>query len=175
MGKTINHCAICHTEISEGADVCSPRCAVKYWDHHFPGRRTRRAAAKLARQVGFRSMAEVRFALELMAKRSLKVEYEPEALIYTPPVKQHKYWPDWKITRKDGSYFYIEYKGRLDLQTRKKMLAVKHAYPDLDLRFVFEKPYNKIRKGSPTRYCDWALKHGFKWANNCLPKGWLKK
>ena len=166
-------CAICKKQIEAPAIVCSPRCAIKYWDHKFPRRRTRREAAKLARSVGFRSMAEVRFSEMLRQKRSLKVEYEPDAFTWHP--KPRKYVPDFKITRPNGTSFYVEYKGRLTTDNRTKMLGIKKEHPDLDLRIVFEKPHNKISKGSKTRYCDWALKHGFPWADNCLPKGWMKK
>jgi hypothetical protein len=54
------------------------------------------------------------------------------------------------------------------------MRAVKAANPDLDVRFVFQTPYNKIYKGSKTTYAKWAEKHGFLWcAFHSIPIEWL--
>jgi len=54
------------------------------------------------------------------------------------------------------------------------MKAVKAANPDLDIRFVFQTPYNKIYKGSKTTYAKWADKHGFPWcAFHSIPIEWL--
>jgi len=39
---------------------------------------------------------------------------------------------------------------------------------------VFQKANNKIRKGSKTTYGKWADDNGFKWADNTIPKEWLK-
>ena len=55
------------------------------------------------------------------------------------------------------------------------MKAVKKSNPDLDIRFVFQAPYNKIYKGSKTTYAKWAERHDFKWCSyQSIPIDWLK-
>jgi hypothetical protein len=54
------------------------------------------------------------------------------------------------------------------------MLAVKKSNPELDIRFVFQAPYNKINKGSKTTYAKWADKYGFPWCSySTIPLTWL--
>lgn len=57
----------------------------------------------------------------------------------------------------------FETKGRLVADDRKKLIRVKESHPDYRIILVFERPNNKIRKGSPTTYSDWATKNGFEW------------
>ena len=45
-----------------------------------------------------------------------------------------------------------------------KMLWVKEQHPDKQFYMLFMNANNKIRKGSPTTYGDWATKKGFIWA-----------
>jgi hypothetical protein len=69
---------------------------------------------------------------------------------------------------------YLEVKGRLTVEDRRKMLAVKKSNPELDIRFVFQAPYNKINKGSKTTYAKWAEKYGFLWCSySTIPLTWL--
>ena len=54
------------------------------------------------------------------------------------------------------------------------MLAVKRDNPDLDIRFVFQKPFLTIYKGSKTTYAQWCEKHGFPWCSFYdLPIEWI--
>ncbi|MDM8214760.1 endonuclease [Desulfovibrio piger] len=55
----------------------------------------------------------------------------------------------------------IEVKRRFPEEDREKMLAVKRAYPDLDLRLVFDRPNSPLRRGGKTTCADWARKNGF--------------
>ena len=84
-----------------------------------------------------------------------------------------KYTPDWIIIT-PTTEFFIEFKGVLDGATRKKMKLIKKQHPELDIRFVFEQASNKIMKTSKTTYGMWADQWGFPWADNELPKEWLK-
>lgn len=103
-----------------------------------------------------------------LKKRKVRFEYEPVKLPY---VLERSYIPDFYISDKA---IYIEAKGKLDADTRAKMLAVKKAHPDLDIRFVFMRASNKLSKASKQTYGDWATKNGFQWADGDIPEEWLK-
>jgi hypothetical protein len=123
--------------------------------------------------VGKRSMGEVKFEAEFIeGKRGFTTDYEPDTFQYTVE-ETRSYTPDFRIQTRSGKTFYIEYKGVLDLETRKKMVRVRDQHPELDVRFVFQKAGNKIRKGSPTSYSKWCDQNGFQWADNKIPREWL--
>jgi hypothetical protein len=114
----------------------------------------------------FRSGLEEKVAALL---KSLKVPYEYEncKLAY---VLQCNYIPDFLLP----NGIFLEVKGRLTSEDRRKMLAVKKSNPDLDIRFVFQAPFNKLYKGSKTTYAKWAEKHGFPWTSyTTIPIEWL--
>ena len=75
-------------------------------------------------------------------------------------------------------YFLIMYiwkpKGYWAPADRRKILAVKKDNPDMDLRMVFQAPYNKINKNSKTTYAMWCEKHDIPWtAYHDIPIDWL--
>lgn len=88
---------------------------------------------------------------------SLDYKYEETRLRYTIPAAERTYLPDFEFPNK----IIIEVKGKLDLETRRKMLLVKEHNPDRDIRFVFHRN-NLLRKRGKLRYSDWAKRHGFK-------------
>ena len=169
-------CRICKTKFEpmhKTSKVCSCTCAVKYYDTKIT-KKGKKASREVARMVGMRSMGEVRFYAEnIEGKQTFTTKYEPDSYTYTVE-ETRTYTPDFKIKTKSGKVFYIEYKGVLDLETRKKMVRVRDQHPKLDIRFVFQKAGNKIRKGSKTTYGMWATKNNFKWADNTIPARWLK-
>lgn len=124
---------------------------------------------------------KVRSGFELKIKqdlteRKVDFEYESEVFEYTIPESKHKYTPDFVIKRKGKrkKTLYLEAKGLLDSDARKKMVLVKAQHPDKDIRFLFQRD-NPIRKGSKTKYSDWATKNGFEFAvGSEVPKEWLK-
>ena len=59
-------------------------------------------------------------------------EYESEKLSY---VIEAKYIPDLKVGND-----YVEAKGYFPSDQRRKMKAVKKAYPELDIRIIFQNP-----------------------------------
>ena len=100
---------------------------------------------------------------------STGVDYEYEST-KVPYVLTCNYTPDFDL--KNG--VMLEAKGHLSPDDRRKMLAVKKQHPELDIRFVFQAPYNKIYKGSRTTYAKWAEKHGFPWTHfKSIPDEWL--
>lgn len=106
----------------------------------------------------------------LKGRSKLKVAYEEDSFPY---YLVRKYIPDFSITFKDGRVMYIEAKGWLRSEDRSKMIAVKKANPDLDIRMLFQND-NKLNKNSKSRYSDWALKNGFPFAFKHVPQEWLQ-
>jgi hypothetical protein len=100
-------------------------------------------------------------------------DYETEKLKYTVPARNATYTPDFILDKK----IYIETKGWLrSASERQKMVLVKQAHPDKDIRLVFQNAQNKIYKGSPTTYAKWAEDHGFPWADHGkIPEEWIKE
>lgn len=112
----------------------------------------------------YRSGFESDLAKDL-GKSKIRFEYETLKLSYT---LKKTYTPDFILP----NGVIVEAKGVLDPDTRQKMLAVKTQHPSLDIRLVFQNANNKLRKGSNTRYWQWAEKNGFPWADKRIPKQW---
>lgn len=115
-----------------------------------------------------RSDFELRIAKDL-EKRKVKFEYESSKLTYKVPERSALYCPDFIL----DNGIIIEAKGRLTTADRKKMVLVKLSNPTLDIRFIFMRANNPIRKGSKTTYAIWAEKHAFPWCEGTVPSEWL--
>jgi len=133
-------------------------------------RASSRLAKTYAKMAGMKSMGEVKCAADL-ERRNIKFTYETTTVEYQHKV-QH-YTPDFDIGFEGSNGIHIEYKGKLDYETRKKLLAERATNPDMQIGIVFEKPNNKIMKGSKTTYGKWAETKGFLWADKTVPKEWL--
>lgn len=136
----------------------------------------------------YKSKFEKKFG-EFLTRIGVKFLYEKVKLPYIVPEKHKTYTPDFIYDPKNkkriknnltidelNGKIIIETKGRLTLADRQKMLYVKEAHPELDIRFVFMQD-NPIRKGSKTRYSDWCEQHGFLYHFDPLgsvPKEWLR-
>ena len=115
----------------------------------------------------FKSKLEEQVWKQLKA-RFPSVKYEPDKYKYIQPEKQRTYVPDFKTGRRK---IYLEDKGKLDLDTRQKMVWFKECNPDVTIVFLFMNPDNKITKKSKTTYWMWAEANGFKWLD--FRKDWL--
>ena len=94
-------------------------------------------------------------------------EYESTRVPYTI---QHHYSPDFILP----NHVLLETKGYWDAADRRKIKAVKKDNPDLDLRMVFQSPFNKISKKSKTTYAMWCDKHDIPWTSfHNIPIEWL--
>ena len=94
-------------------------------------------------------------------------EYESTRVPYTI---QHHYSPDFILP----NHVLLETKGYWDAADRRKIKAVKKDNPDLDLRMVFQAPFNKISKKSKTTYAMWCDKHDIPWTSfHNIPIEWL--
>ena len=115
----------------------------------------------------FRSNFEAQFA-RMLNKNNIEFKYESEKIPFQPDIRTYN--PDFYLPEHS---FFIETKGRLTQDDRKKHLLVKEQNPDYDVRFFFINSAKKIYKGSKTTYAMWCDKHGFQWAETELPKEWL--
>jgi hypothetical protein len=95
-----------------------------------------------------------------LKKHFPQVKYEPEKFPYVQPEQKRNYTPDFRTGRRK---IYLEAKGKLDLETRKKMVWFKDCNPDIRIIFLFQNPDNKITKRSKTTYAMWAEENGFEW------------
>lgn len=126
----------------------------------------------------YRSGYEERIAAAF-DRRRIHFTYESTTLKYeSPPIpaKKRRYTPDFIFETKAGHKIYVEAKGYLKADDRKKMVLVKQDNPDLDIRFLFmvgsrplisKKRRGTRKDGSPyqsTTYGGWAEKEGFPWA-----------
>ena len=99
----------------------------------------------------------------------LGVSYEYESC-KVPYTIQHHYHPDFILP----NHVHLETKGYWSAPDRRKIAAVKRDNPELDLRMVFQAPYNKISKGSKTTYAQWCEKHDIPWTHfHDIPIDWL--
>lgn len=102
-----------------------------------------------------------------LKKRKVAFEYETLKLPYTI---SHSYSPDFIL----ANGVIVEAKGhfRRGAGEAAKMIAVKKAHPDLDIRIVFYDAHAKI-SGQKQTYAQWAERNGFVWAHEEIPDEWL--
>jgi predicted nuclease of restriction endonuclease-like RecB superfamily len=101
--------------------------------------------------------------IEAQLKRAkVKFKYEGEKIPY---VLAGHYIPDFIVQTPTG-LLYIEAKGYLRPEHKRKMVAVAKQHRELDIRILW---YSRSDKN-----IRWAEKHGFKWAIGTIPKDWLK-
>ncbi len=120
---------------------------------------------------GYRSGLEASVGAQLNSAR-VRWEYESERIPYTPKVKT--YTPDF-ILKGKGVKFYVETKGRFLGSDRSKHLLLKEQHPQLDIRFVFTNPNQKLYKGAKTTYGEWCEKHGFIFSKGSIPESWIRE
>ena len=116
--------------------------------------------------MAFRSGLEERVS-DLLVELGIDYEYETDKIPY---VIEHNYIPDFKLP----NGIYLECKGYWEPEDRRKIKAVKLLNPDLDLRMVFQAPFNKISKKSKTTYAKWCERHDIPWTSfHNIPLEWL--
>ena len=125
----------------------------------------------------YRNKFEEKTGAHLEAK-AVQFEYETERLEYTV---EGKYTPDFIIKTKSGGKIYIETKGNglsFDGHVKRKMIAVKKAHPELDIRILFYSDGNvgpKRKDGTRMKQSDWAKRYGFPYAIKEIPDDWLEE
>ena len=116
--------------------------------------------------MAFRSGLEEKVA-DLLVELGVKYEYETTKVPY---VIEHIYTPDFILP----NGVVLECKGYWDADDRRKIKAVKTLNPDIDLRMVFQAPFNTISKKSKTTYAKWCERHDIPWTSfHNIPLKWL--
>lgn len=121
-------------------------------------------------RLGFRSGLEKKNAI-FLEQQGQEVRFEILKIPYVVPETNRSYCPDFVL----DNGIIVETKGKLEPKDRAKHLFIKQQHPELDVRFVFSRPFDKIYKGSPTTYAQWCEKYGFKWASRMIPDQWLRE
>ena len=122
--------------------------------------------ARHEKPIKFRSNLEEKIA-DLLEGLGVSYEYESTKVPYTI---QHHYYPDFILP----NHVYLEAKGYWDPADRRKVLAVKKDNPDVDIRMIFQSPFNKISKKSKTTYAQWCERHDIPWTSfHDIPLDWL--
>lgn len=122
----------------------------------------------------YRSGLEQRFAQLLEGWGIDTTVYESAKLHYIQPASSHVYIPDFPMP----NGVVLELKGRLRAEDRKKHALLKQEYPELDIRFVFQRSSTHIAPKSPTTYADWADKLGIRYcdiSDTDTLKRWIKE
>lgn len=91
-------------------------------------------------------------------KAKLGFDYEPKKFKFTQPAIERTYTPDYWLPEVG---VFVESKGKLTPEERKKLIWWREAHPDVPFVILFMRGRNPIRKGSNTSYLDWASKNGF--------------
>ena len=105
----------------------------------------------------YRSGLEEKVA-DLLSGLGISYEYESKKIPY---VIQHHYTPDFILP----NHVILECKGYWDAADRRKIKQVKLDNPDIDLRMIFQAPYNTITKKSKTTYAKYCEKLGIPWSS----------
>ena len=114
----------------------------------------------------YRSQLEERVA-DLLIELGVTYDYETTKIPYTIP---HNYYPDFILP----NGIILECKGYWEASDRRKIKSVKEQNPDIDLRMVFQAPFNTISKKSKTTYAKWCEQHDIPWTSfKNIPLDWL--
>jgi hypothetical protein len=120
---------------------------------------------------GYRSGLEELNAKHLTANK-VPLVFEKVKIKYIIPATERTYSLDFELL---DNGIMVETKGKFEPADRAKHLYIRLQHPDLDIRFVFQRPNEAISKGSETTYALWAEKHGFKWAAKVIPLSWARE
>lgn len=74
-------------------------------------------------------------------------EYEP-TVFWFEKIKRgvRSYKPDFRITKKDGSQYYVEVKGWMDDKSKTKLNRMRIYYPEIEIELINSKRYKDISK-----------------------------
>ena len=79
----------------------------------------------------------------------IRWEHEPHTFWFEKIRRgTRSYLPDFRITRKDGSQYYVEVKGWMDPKSRTKLKRMAKYYPKVELQLIDHDRYAEIKKAS---------------------------
>jgi len=81
-----------------------------------------------------------------------------------------RYWPDFVLL----NGVIIETKGKFIARDRMKHRIIKELYPKLDIRLLFYNSNQVIPGKKKESYSVWADRHKIPWANQKIPRSWLR-
>lgn len=101
--------------------------------------------------IPFRSRWEANYAryLNLLLRQKTIVgwEFEPDTFWFeTIKRGTRSYTPDFKITRPDGSTYYVEVKGWMDKKSQTKLKRMKKYHPSVEIVVLDAKQYASLEK-----------------------------
>lgn len=111
----------------------------------------------------WRSGFEARIANSLPT--AAHAEPEPCGLPYT---LHCVYTPDIRLP----NGVFVEIKGELTEEDRRKLIAVKAQHPGIDIRIVLQEPNRLLRRCRHLSQSGWCQKNGFPWARDGIPRRW---
>ena len=121
-----------------------------------PKKKTSKYRSKLEERVG-----------DLLTNLGVTYEYESVKIAYQI---SHNYNPDFILP----NGVILECKGYWDAEDRRKIKNVTEQNPDMDVRMVFQSPYNTITKKSKTTYAQWCDRYNIPWCTfHEIPIEWL--
>ena len=122
---------------------------------------------------GYKSGLELTIS-EQIKQTEYELRYETETLNYVVPERKAKYTPDFVFTKRNGTFMFVETKGRWTTADRQKMKHVLASNPGIDIRIVFQNPNQRLSKTSKTTYEEAARKMGIVHvAKKDIPVEWL--
>ena len=127
----------------------------------------------------------MRSSLEVLVKFLLQgskvdAKYEDTVLKYEQPAQSRRYNPDFRLPKgtlsANSPEVFLEVKGQLTSQDRKKMKLVKEQHPEKTIIMIFGRAANRLNKKSDTTYSNWCDKYGILWCDvKDLQEGDVKK
>ena len=100
------------------------------------------------KKIYFRSTWEVKYAKYLQFLKETGVinswEYEPQTFWFEEIRRgTRSYLPDFKVTKLDGTHYWVEVKGYFDAKSKTKIKRFKKYYPKEELMICDEKWFVK--------------------------------
>lgn len=105
----------------------------------------------------YRSKFERRLATAFR-KAKIGFKYEAKKFQFIQPAIKRTYTPDYWLPE-IGTY--VESKGKLTSEDRKKLRWWRESNPDVPFIILFQRGQNSIYRGSQTSYLEWASENGF--------------
>ncbi len=98
---------------------------------HSAGNSKRATALK----YGYKSGLE-HVVAEAIKSTPYDLKYETETIHYIVPERKAKYTPDFVFTKRNGTFMFVETKGRWTTADRQKMKHVLASNPGIDIRTI---------------------------------------